>query len=318
MNDEQVPKMPIPYSLEPIDPDDPLARYRAVVQLQEEVIDQRSLAEALVAEGLPTDVDTVLALMEAEQAAVASLMWEGWDVEAPGCVAETPWPHKLAPLLGGTRSERVTAGEKRLIQRMRDHGTPHTRSQIGVFFIAQRQVIVRLLLAGHEIQGPLAWIQPVISGVFRGPDDEYDPRRHEISTAFENEPALTHWLEGYRELDQRGLSGAPRPLLDGYEVFDTDWTRGDLTPGSLARLRGYWLRFWQPDPRQGILFLAEDGSAVRQEATAFHGLNEVLFLVPDLLPGSYWLEVRTIVLPRDGLQRSVLPGRVPVVAKGGG
>ena len=77
------------FHLEPIDENDPLTGYRGVVDLTG-LIDRPEFAQAMVEEGLPTDAGTVLALLEAEQAAVASLLWEGWDVSVPEGIVTRP------------------------------------------------------------------------------------------------------------------------------------------------------------------------------------------------------------------------------------
>lgn len=302
------------FHLEPIDENDPLTGYRAVVDLRG-LVGREELAQALVDEGLPTDAGTVLALFEAEQAAVASLMWEGWDVGVPEGIVETPWPDlEKAILMGGTLSGRPTANQEQLVRRMIEHGTPHTRSQIEVFFIAQQQATIRLLRAGYRIEHFIGYLSPIIQGRFDHPDDDYDPERHSLDIKFEEESDIKDWLEGYHEMERRELSGPPRPLLSGYEDINTGLANDYVCSGHAMRLDGYWLRFRRSDLRQGVFLVAEDGRAWREEAVTFVGLNQATFtLSRDLLAGSYWLEVRTVLVPRDGLQRGALPEPIPVV-----
>lgn len=302
------------FHLEPIDENDPLTGYRGVVDLSG-LIDREELAQALVEEGLPTDAGTVLALFEAEQAAVASLLWEGWDVGVPEGIVETPWPDLWkATLMGGTLSGRPTAGQEQLVRRMIEHGAPHTRSQIEAFFIAQQQVTIRLLREVYRIEHPIGYLSPIIEGLFDGPDDDYDPERHSLDIRFEEESDIKDWLEGYREMKRRELSGPPRPLLSGYEDVNVGLTDDCVCSGHAMRLYGHWLRFRRSDPRQGVFLVAEDGRAWREEAVTFVGLSQVTFtLSRDLPPGSYWLEVRAVLVPRDGLQRGTLPQPIPVV-----
>ena len=305
------------FYLEPIDENDPAAGYRAIVNLTG-IISRKAFAEALVEEGLPTDTDTILGLIEAEQAAIASLMWEGWDVATPGIIAETPWPNPAqAARLGGTTHGRPTASQKQLMRRMLEHGAPHTRSQIEAFFMAQEQVMIRLILAGYEIEHPAGDMRPIILGTFDGPNDDYDSERHSLDIEIDDESELTDWMYGYREMKQRELSGPPRPLLDSYENIHTGQWNDCASPGHMIRLCGYWLRFRRSDPRQGIFFVAQDGATHRVKAAGFEGLREILFMLPhDLPPGPYWLEIRAVLLPRDGLQRGALPEPIPIEIEG--
>ncbi len=308
--------VPVRFHLEPMDENDPAAGYRPVVDYRV-LVDRNQLAEALIEEGLSTDVETILALFEAKQAAVASLLYEGLDVRVWGGTLETPWPDlEEFTLRGGTTSGRPTAGQDQLIKRMRDHGTPHTRSQIEAFLIALDQVARRLLFDGYEIELPTLMMRTGISGHFSRRDEEFDPARHRITIESETAAEVVDWLEGYRELERRGLDGPPRPILDSYDDLNTGESDGQLSPDHAVRLNGYWLRFWRPDSRQGIFFIAEDGTTTRQEVASVTGLNDVVFVVPHHLPpGAYWLEVRTVVLPRDGLQRSTLPHSIRIVAE---
>jgi hypothetical protein len=302
------------FHLEPIDENDPLAGYRGVVDLTG-LIDRPEFAQAMVEEGLPTDAETVLALLEAEQAAVASLLWEGWNVSVPEGIVDTPWPDlEKATLMGGTLSGRPTASQEQLARRMIEQGTPHTRSQIEAFFVAQQQVTIRLLREGYRIEHALGYLSPIIEGLFDHPDDDYDPERHSLDVRFEQGSDVKDWLAGYREVERRGLSGPPRPLLSGYEDVNEGLTNDGLCPGHAVRLYGHWLRFRRSDPRQGVFLVAEDGRTRREEAVTFVGLSQATFtLWRDLPPGSYWLEVRAVLLPRDGLQRGTWPEPIPVV-----
>jgi hypothetical protein len=123
-------------------------------------------------------------------------------------------------------------------------------------------------------------------------------------------------LKGYRELEQRGLDDMPRPLLDSFDNIHTGQSGQQVSPGHMVRLRGYWLRFQKADQRQGIFLSSEDGATRRVQAVACTGLCNAAFVWPrDLPPGNYWLELRSIIVPRDGLQRAMWPRPIPVVAE---
>ncbi len=314
LNDREDAHTSPAYHLEPIDKDDPAAGYRAVANLSG-IVNREEFARTLVEAGLPTDVETVLALCEAQQAAMASLMREGWDVATPVGTLETPWPDAdKVTMLGGTVRRRPTASQEQLRYRMIEHGFPRRHGHVEAFFMAQKDVTLYLLRGGYRIEHPIGWVFPVIEGVFDGPDDTYDPQRHSMDIGFE-ELDITDWLEGYRELKRREMEDPPRPLLDGYEDIDTGLANGHLCPGHRVRLHGYWLRFRRWEPEQGLFFIAQDGTVRREENVTFAGLCRATFtLPPDLPPGHYRLEVRTVLIPRDGPQRGELPNRIPVVA----
>ncbi len=305
------------FHLEPIDDDDPTSAYRAIVQPGKH-IDRAEFAQAILEQGLPTNVETLLALLDVEVVAVASLMNEGWDVATPeGIVLETPWPDPLlAAMLGGTVNGRATAGEEYITERMLKLGAPHTPSQIKAFFAAQEQAMVYLLQQGFLIEHPLSDVCTTIEGVFSDPHDEFDPQQHSLDIECGEGIEIADWLEGYRELERRGLGETPRPLLDGYDDIHTDLSDQSVSPGHMIRLRGYWLRFQDSDPQQGVFISAEDGSTQRVQTVLITGLCGADFVWPHDLPlGNYWLEMRSIIVPRDGLQRTMWPNPIPVVAE---
>jgi hypothetical protein len=305
------------FHLELIDEDDPTSAYRAVVNPSGHV-DRRQFAENMISKGLQADVETVLALFDVEQAAIASLMWEGWDVATPDdVIAQTPWPDPaLSGLLGGTLSGRPVANGEYVIERMMKLGVIPSRSQIEAFFAAQEEALADLLSNGYWVEHPLSWIYPIIEGVFHSPDDEFDPQQHHLSIKHDEETDITDWLKGYRELERRGLGDVPRPLLDSFDDVHTGQSGQQVSPGHMVRLRGYWLRFQKSDQRQGIFLNAEDGATRRVQSVACTGLCNAAFVWPrDLPPGNYWLELRTIIVPRDGLQRTMWPRPILVVAE---
>jgi hypothetical protein len=308
------------FHLEPIDEDDPTSAYRAVVHPVGH-INRTDFAKALLEQGLPADVETVLALFDVEQAAIASLLWEGWDVALPDDIkTETPCPDlSLSGLLGGTVNGRAVAGGEQVIARMIEFGAPHTPSQIEAFFEAQFEATIHLIGEGYSIEHPTTWMEPAIAGPFDSPHDDFDPKRHIIEIASEEGSDLADWLKGYQAMQQRQLEGPPRPLLDGYDDVNTRQSQGPVSPGHMIRLRGYWLRFQDFDPRQGVFLSAEDGTTRKVRGVLFNGLCEGGFALPRDLPlGSYWLELRAVIVPRDGLQRAAWPHPIRVVADADG
>lgn len=295
------------YYLQLIDEDNPERGYEGIIE-PVGMIPREKFAQLLVEEGLPTDAETVLAMCDAEQIAIASLMWEGWDVAAPVGVMETPWPdEKKMALLGGVLNGRAVASQKQLRQRMIEHGIPHTHGNVGAFFTAQEQVTMRLLADAYEVELPLGWISTVINGVFNSLEDTFDPERHVIDAKFEDSE-INHCLTGYQELVNRKLTGPIRPLIDTCTNLNTNQDNGYVTPGQYLKIEGYFLRFQKTDPEQGVFFIAPDGQAYPMKVQVPPKLDYVVLTVPDDLPlGTYQLELRTILIPRDGLQKVTYP-----------
>jgi hypothetical protein len=156
--------------------------------------------------------------------------------------------------------------------------------------------IVDMMIEGAFISMPVANFRCGIRGNFDGPDDGYDPARHQVAAYVLPGIRIRRAFQtGVQVIKEESFDLDPKP-----EVY-TDVHSGTqdnlLTPGGLGRLVGRRLKFDPADPDQGIFFLAEDGSAT---PVAFVGKNmpaELFFTVPTLAVGEYVLEVRAV--PRD-------------------
>src|SRR5699024_7875446 len=78
--------------------------------------------------------------------------------------------------------------------------------------------------------------------------------------------------------------------------YTTDTTKATITPGGAARLIGKNLKFDEKDDEQGIFFVNEIGwEATRADGILRNKPGELMFQNPDLAPGNYRLEVRSIL-----------------------
>lgn len=90
----------------------------------------------------------------------------------------------------------------------------------------------------------------------------------------------------------------PLPGRLVYYNYNDETGGGVLTPGGMARLNGYRLKFDPADPAQGIFLIAANSSVTRVEIVGRNMPNELIFLTPPgLTPGQYRLEVRACFGP---------------------
>jgi hypothetical protein len=155
------------------------------------------------------------------------------------------------------------------------------------------EAIIDLMLEGACISIPVANFRCGIRGNFDGPDDGYDPTRHQVMARVTPGARLRQAFRTQAQvIKEETFDLDPKP-----EVY-TDvhsGTRDDvLTPGGLGRLVGRRLKFDAADPDQGVFFLAADGSATPVEFVGKNGPGELFFTVPTLTAGEYALEVRAI------------------------
>ncbi len=89
-----------------------------------------------------------------------------------------------------------------------------------------------------------------------------------------------------------------------------------LTPGGMGRLYGARLKFDPSDPRQGIFFIAADKTETRAGCAAENVPQQLIFLIPPLLAGTYTLEVRNLAEDSLALRRGSLGYALTVTAPG--
>jgi len=168
-----------------------------------------------------------------------------------------------------------------------------------------------LLKMGFHIHLPFADFQLTIQGVFNGPTDEYDPRRHHVYVSITPGPRLRKAIRyGVQLTKDQQAPRVPTPL----EYFDLDsGTRNHLvTPGGVGRVTGNKLKFDPADPQQGIFFVDQDRHAFRVEPMIQVKAHELFFKVPPLPAGTYQLQVRSYVYKSPDVRIGDLRGTLIV------
>jgi len=88
-----------------------------------------------------------------------------------------------------------------------------------------------------------------------------------------------------------------QPNPTAYSDFGSESNNSVLTPGSPGRLIGHRLKLNPADSRQGVFFVAGDGSAVQATMVMRNKPAGLMFMVPDGLAAGehreHRLEVRT-------------------------
>lgn len=200
-----------------------------------------------------------------------------------------------------------TADLDRVIDRMMADGSTVTRadalSALESFFTA----VTNLLLEGVNVTTPIANFRVGVKGVFDGPNDSFTPERHQVNPTASAGKRLRQEFQQKAQL-RKQESGIPSPNLETYLDINSQTRNATLTPGGMGQLTGYRLKFDAADPRQGIFFLAADGTETRVAIIGQIKPSSLMFVVPDTLTtGHYTVEVRA-VLPRTTALRS---GRLP-------
>jgi hypothetical protein len=149
-----------------------------------------------------------------------------------------------------------------------------------------------LLAMGLNISTPIANFHLSIRGKFSTSDDSFDAGRHRVVPRVSAGPRLKQAIPLLVEVARSPLQPlTPRP--EAYFDAGSDTRDQLLTPRSIGRLTGYYLRFEpQDDPTLGV-FLVGAAGETRVTTYSENRPGRLHFLVPELVPGEYRLEVRT-------------------------
>lgn len=157
------------------------------------------------------------------------------------------------------------------------------------------EAVKDLLAEGANVNLPFANFSISIKGVFDGPDDTFDPSRHQVVI----QVAATKELRDALKQDvtvSKQETVVPAPNLIEYTDFETGERDSIITPGSMGQISGHRLKFDATDTEQGIFFLAADGSETRVSVIGQNKPSNLMFMLPaGLTTGEYTLEVRSKV-----------------------
>jgi polyhydroxyalkanoate synthesis regulator phasin len=194
-----------------------------------------------------------------------------------------------------------------LVDEMVAEGTGLTRPQAKAYSEKLFQLIKNHASAGRRINLPVVNIHSAIRGVFAGKDDRFDPARHRVVMLVSPGAELRRLEKEIKPEKVKGESPMPDPQ-DFIDAATGEHNR-TITSGGIATLKGYHLKFDPSDSEQGLFLIPEIDSSTSLRVLQFSAIkpSELHFLVPQLLPGAYRIEVITYV--RGGKQ--LRTGRLP-------
>ena len=200
----------------------------------------------------------------------------------------TPAPDGFTAQVTGAHSYT----QEEIIALMLRKGTTLTRADISAALELYGEVCANLMAGGGFLNTPLFNARSAISGVFKGPSDSFDVKRHEVNIHCSAGTLLCKAASAIRCEKTQAQNTAPNIA----EVNDiaSGALNGRLTPGGIIRLTGSRLKFEPADPAQGLFFTPETGTSVRASIIVENTPSRILALIPaDLPAGTYYIEVRT-------------------------
>lgn len=183
-------------------------------------------------------------------------------------------------------------GLDQVIQLMIQQGSTVTEADI-LSVISDFQKAVQLLLGqGGTVTTPFAIFRSTIRGVFTGPDDSFDPSRHNLSVRVR--PGLG--IRDYYKTEvptQKHSKPVSIPQPDLYIDANSGEHNGLVTPGGMGTIKGTLLSFDPEDEAQGIFFIKEDGTEIKVEVVGQNQTSVLRFIIPtNLNAGEYYIEIR--------------------------
>ena len=200
----------------------------------------------------------------------------------------TPDPDDRYALVEPTRS----VGLDEVADRIAGSGTTVTRVDVVSVLESLQGAIAELLREGANVNLPFTNYSVSIQGVFDSDDAPFDPARHTVLPRVQPGAALRGAFRD-RVRVQRQATARVAPAVLHVTDLNTGERDATLTPGGMAEVTGSRLAFDAAAADQGIVLVAEaDGAETPVEVVGQNRPSRLLFLVPDVGPGGYRVEVR--------------------------
>ena len=191
-----------------------------------------------------------------------------------------------------------------LFEIMSFHHSTLTVADMQAFHTVYKQAILRALLEGKRIQTDLMSFKLSMRGNFNGPEDSYDPKRHELVILIRPNSDFQDIIRLMASPEKQRAT-TRQPELHKYVNLRKGASNTILSPSYNARVEGYNLSFNEDDPQQGLFLIATSGhtnagAEVRLEDLSLSTSTKIIFRTPDdLTPGPYKLEMRAIFGKKD-------------------
>lgn len=203
-----------------------------------------------------------------------------------------------------TNNETVTV--ESIVEQMIGKGSTVTKAEALSVIEEFEYAVVEAVKNGNSVNTELFRITPSVSGVFADQSDGFDPSRHAIRLNLNPGSRLT---EAISDIELRKVEiSSPQPMLQQFIDLKTNVVNESFTAGQIASIRGSLLKFDTEDSKQGIFFIASDGTETRIENVVKNKPSELLFFVPESLSsGSFTVEVRTVLQNTKTIRKGILP-----------
>lgn len=190
-------------------------------------------------------------------------------------------------------TDNETMSIEDIVERMIGKGSTVTKAEALSVIEEFNYAVVDAVSNGKNVNTELFKVYPSISGVFVNKSDGFDQSRHAVRL---NINAGKRLAEAAAKIDLKKVDvPVAKPILQEFTDLKTKVRNESFTPGQIASLRGSLLKIDEADEKQGIFFIAADGTETKVSDIVKNMPSELMFFVPDsLTTGSFQIELRTI------------------------
>lgn len=184
-----------------------------------------------------------------------------------------------------------TVDKERFIELLLRKGTLMTRTDLVAAMSLIEDTVVEILEDGGCFNLPLFNTSFTISGIFDGPADLFDERRHKLNIKI-NKGVLLR--EAEKRLKKEKTEAVPsRPVILAVKDCLTGKTNEVLASESLIEVWGYNIKIVGDEPECGLWFVSEDGAEEKASMLIDNKPSLLRAFVPLLASGTYRLKVVT-------------------------
>ncbi len=185
----------------------------------------------------------------------------------------------------------VTRDQEDLMTRVTRKGSILKPTEVRAVIDAYWEGITEFVRAGEVYSDQFISTRFDISGVFKNPDDRFDPSRHTLAVAVKVKEAVTSAVADVtlRKVDAR----TTQPEIKSVYDWGSDTHNATLTSEATLEVQGEQLKICDNLEEEGVFFVNQaNDSEVKAERVRTNEPKTLTLMVPKLRAGRYRLEVR--------------------------
>lgn len=184
-----------------------------------------------------------------------------------------------------------TFDKKKFIERLLQKGTLMTETDAVAAMNAIESTVIEIIEEGGTLNLPLFNTSFTVSGIFEGPIDTFDGKRHKLNIKF-TKGILLREVEK-RIMMEKTVAAVPQPTI--LEVRDSLSGKVNeiLTPNGVIEVRGVNIKIAGEDPDCGLWFTNESGKEEKAAVFIENKPSVVIAAIPALATGAYQLKIVT-------------------------